>query len=187
MSMNDDEIKEKGDGGDSNSNFQIPNNKSQITNSNIEELILERDRNLEGWKRAKADYENLVRETNLKKTEYAEWATEQALSELLPALDQYDIAMKFTPLLESIPDDQRKIFQNWIVGLEAVRTLWWDAAKRLGLDRVKTDGTFDPALHEAVSEESNETVESGTIIRTMMSGYTLKGKLIRPAKVVVSK
>lgn len=159
----------------------------RMDETDLEKLKSERDTYLEGWRRAKADYENLVREMGQKKSEYADWATEQVLSELLPALDQYDIAMQFAPSLESIPEDQRKQFQNWMIGLEAVRSLWWEAAKRLGLERVKAEGVFDPAIHEAVSEESSETVASGEIVRTMMSGYLLKGKVIRPAKVVVSK
>lgn len=151
------------------------------------ELQMKCDEYLQGWKRAKADYENLVREMNQKKSEYADWATEQVLSDLLPALDQYDLAMQFAPSLDQLPEDQQKIFKNWIIGLEAVRSLWWESAKRLGLERVNTEGLFDPAMHEAVSEEASESVESGKIIRCMMNGYNLKGKVIRPAKVVVSK
>lgn len=156
-------------------------------NPDLQQIISERDTYLDGWKRAKADYENIVREMNQKKLEYADWATEQVLSELLPALDQYDIAMQFAPSIESLPEDQQKVFRNWMVGLEAVRSLWWESAKKLGLERIKAEGKFDPAMHEAVSEEASETIESGNIIRATMSGYLLKGKVIRPAKVVVSK
>lgn len=188
--MNDDNI----ENGDQRSEIEnesrgvasgAPTGSPQTTD--LQKLTAERDQYLDGWKRAKADYENLVREMNQKKTEYSCWATEQVLSELLPALDQYDIAMQFTPTLETISESDRKVFQNWIIGLEAVRSLWWDAAKRLGLERVKTEGTFDPSIHEAVSEESSDSTESGNIIRTTMNGYTLKGKVIRPAKVIVSK
>lgn len=162
--------------------MQTTDNEQQST-----DIQKERDEYLQGWKRAKADYENLVREMNQKKAEYADWATEQVLSDLLPALDQYDIAMQFVPSTDALPEDQKKIFKNWIIGLEAVRSLWWDSAKKLGLERVRTDGAFDASMHEAVSEEASESVESGKIIRTMMAGYVLKGKVIRPAKVVVSQ
>lgn len=160
---------------------------NSIPNLDLEQLISERATYLDGWKRAKADYENIVREMNQKKSEYADWATEQVLSELLPALDQYDIAMQFAPSLEKLPEDQQKVFKNWMIGLEAVRSLWWEAAKKLGLERINAEGKFDPAMHEAVGEEASETIESGNIIRSSMSGYTLKGKVIRAAKVIVSK
>ncbi|MCW1892425.1 MAG: nucleotide exchange factor GrpE [Candidatus Uhrbacteria bacterium] len=155
--------------------------------NDISKLTAERDEYLDGWKRAKADYDNLVRDTERKRSEFADWATERVLTQLIPALDQYEVALKFTPALDAIPVDQRRPFENWIVGLEAVRSLWWDAAKDLGLERVRITGAFDPTLHEAVGEESSDTVPAGEIIRATMNGYLLKGKLIRPAKVVVSK
>lgn len=153
----------------------------------LSKLEAERNEYLEGWKRAQADYQNLVRETEAKRSEFADWATERVLTQLIPALDQYEVALRFTPRLDAIPQDQRRPFENWIVGLEAVRSLWWDAAKDLGLEAVRTTGGFDPAIHEAVGEEVSETVPVGEIVRTTMNGYALKGKLIRPAKVIVSK
>lgn len=190
--MNDEEMQEDVDAG---ATPRVAQNEDVVgamsrhpeDGTDLQKIISERDTYLDGWKRAKADYENIVREMNQKKSEYADWATEQVLSELLPALDQYDIAMQFIPSLEKLPEDQQKVFKNWIIGLEAVRTLWWDAAKKLGLERIKVDGLFDPAFHEAVGEEESESVASGNIIRTSMSGYTLKGKVIRPAKVIVSR
>ena len=157
------------------------------TAGDISKIKAERDEYLEGWKRAQADYQNLVRETEAKRSEFADWATERVLMQLIPALDQYEVALRFTPSLDAIPQDQRRPFENWIVGLEAVRSLWWDAAKDLGLEAVRTTGAFDPAIHEAVGAEASEAVPAGEIVRTTMNGYALKGKLIRPAKVIVSK
>jgi molecular chaperone GrpE len=153
----------------------------------LSKIKAERDEYLEGWRRAKADYENLVRETERKRTEFGDWAVERVLAQLIPALDQYEIALRFTPKLDGIPDDQRRPFENWIVGLEAVRSLWWDEAKGLGLEMIRTTGAFDPAIHEAVGEEMSDVIPPGEIIRATMNGYALKGKLIRPAKVIVSK
>ncbi|MFA5129501.1 MAG: nucleotide exchange factor GrpE [Patescibacteria group bacterium] len=153
----------------------------------FEKIIAERDEYLAGWKRAKADYDNLVKESDRKRGEYADWATEQVLSKLLPAIDQYDVALQFAPSFDVIPEQNRKAFDLWLTGLKAVQALWIDAAKELGLERVRTEGEFDPTIHEAVSEEQNETIPSGQIIKATMNGYTLKGKVIRCAKVIVSK
>lgn len=187
--MNDEEMKENGDRrsgtGDRGPETDAAHDLTKQSEE-MEVLTREREEYLQGWKRAKADYENLVREMNQKKSEYADWATEQILSDLLPALDQYDLAMQFAPSLEGLPEDQKKVFKNWMIGLEAVRSLWWESAKKLGLERVRIEGSFDPAVHEAVGEEASESHEPGKIIRSVMSGYTLKGKVIRPAKVIVS-
>ena len=153
----------------------------------FEKLLAERDEYLAGWKRAKADYDNLVKDMDKKRTEYADWATEQVLSRILPAIDQYDLALRFMPSLDVISEEERKIFEVWVTGLKAVYSLWMDAAKELGLELVSTTGAFDPSKHEAVGEEKSETIPAGQIIRATMNGYALKGKVVRCAKVIVSK
>ena len=56
-----------------------------------------------------------------------------------------------------------------------------------GVIRVETEGRdFDPNFHEAIAEEASE-LEKGKIIRAELAGYTLHGRLIRPAKVVISQ
>lgn len=142
---------------------------------------------LAGWKRAQADYANLVKETEKRRTELSQFATEQCLARLLPAIDQFEVAMQHIPSLDAVHGTDRKKFENWITGLEAVRLLWDATAKEMGLESVQTDGSLDPTLHEAVAEEPSETVAAGNIIRTVQTGWRLNGRLLRPAKVVVSK
>lgn len=150
-------------------------------------LQKERDEYLAGWKRAQADYLNLQKESEKARTEYAKYATENCLERLLPAIDQFEIAMKFQPPLDMVPEGERKKFENWVTGLHAVKSLWEQAAKELGLEPVTCEGSLDPTCHEAVAEESHPTIGSGEIIKVMQNGWKLNGKLIRPAKVIISK
>ena len=163
-----------------------PSSDENIDEMDIETLKKERDEYLSGWKRMKADYDNLVKEDEKRRSEYTDWAREQILSQLLPAIDQYDIALQFTPDISSLDEANQKIFRNWIVGLEAVRSLWWDAATEMGLKKIEITGVFNADLHEAVGEEASETIEKGSIIRATMNGYLLNEKVIRCAKVIVS-
>jgi molecular chaperone GrpE len=140
---------------------------------------------LAGWKRAQADYANLKRDSDTQKTEFAKFANERLLDALLPAFDQFEIALTFAPKSEEFSDPKR--FDGWLNGLKAVRSMWEATFRDIGLERVATDGTFDPNLHEAVAEESVEGKEAGTILRTEQSGWKLHGKLLRPAKVTVVK
>lgn len=133
-------------------------------------------------KRALADYQNLKKDTEREKGEFVRYANERLLSDLLPTLDQFALAMKHVPA----PDADRKSWDNWLVGVRAVQSLWEQAAKAQGLERIATDGTFDPAKHEAVGEEESEG-ESGWIVRVTEDGWMLHGKIIRPAKVIISK
>jgi molecular chaperone GrpE len=160
---------------------------SRESDDPIDVVKKERDEYLCGWRRAKADYENLVKETQRAKEEYVKYANEQALLRLLPAIDQFDVALSFAPALDAIPADARRPFENWITGLEAVRSLWMDASKDLGLEKIRTNGPFDPSIHEAVSEEASAEVRPGEIVRATVNGWMLNGKVIRAAKVIVSK
>jgi molecular chaperone GrpE len=150
-------------------------------------LRKERDEYLAGWKRAQADYANLQKETERARQDFARYAKEDVLSRLLPALDQFEVALQFQPPLDVVPEANRRAFENWVTGLHAVKSLWEAAAKELGLESVTCEGSLDPACHEAVAEESHATIESGKIIRVMQNGWKLNDKLIRPAKVIVSK
>jgi molecular chaperone GrpE len=144
------------------------------------------DEYLSGWKRAQADYANLKREADKDKSEFSKYANERLLSDLLPAIDQYEIAMTFTPDFSNLPEDDRKRLTNWVIGLNAVKTIWENAFKDIGLEHVPTDGTFDPMLHEAAGEEESDKPEHA-IVRVMQSGWRLNGKLLRPARVIVAK
>ena len=160
----------------------------EIGNENLSasESCKKCDEYLAGWKRAQADYANLKRDAEKEKTEYAKYANERLLDALLPAFDQFEIALAFAPKSEDVAADPKR-FDGWLAGLKAVRSMWESTFREIGLERVATDGTFDPFLHEAVAEESVEGKEVGVILRTEQSGWKLHGKLLRPTKVIVAK
>lgn len=142
---------------------------------------------LNGWRRAQADYANLKRDTERERQENIKYANERLLSELLPAVDQYDIALSFIPDTSTLPEGDKKKWENWLLGIRAVRSLWETSFQTIGLERVSTEGTFDPLIHEAVGEEESSEKPSGSILRTAQSGWKLNGKLLRPAKVITVK
>jgi molecular chaperone GrpE len=141
---------------------------------------------LAGWKRAQADYANLLKDVERQRKEYAAYATEDILHKLLPAFDQFEVALQYTPTLDAIPEDKRRPFETWLTGLQAVKALWESVATELGLELVPATGLLDPRVHEAVTSEVHEAVPAGEIIRVVQNGWSLKGKLLRPAKVIVS-
>lgn len=140
---------------------------------------------LSGWKRAQADYANLKKEHEREKLEYAKYANERLLDALLPAVDQYETALRYTPDITTLPDDEQKKLKNWIIGLHAVKSLWEGVFQSIGLEKVRVTGEFDPQLHEAVGEEPSGSL-AGQIVRIEQDGWSLNGKLLRPAKVIVS-
>lgn len=154
----------------------------------IEEIITcsSCEQYLSGWKRAQADYQNLKKEAELDRVERAKFANERLLRDLLPALDQFALAMSFIPNPETLPEADRKVWTNWLTGVRAVQSLWDQASTQAGLTRISTEGAFDPQLHDAIGQEISDRPE-GEIVRVVQQGWMLHGKILQPARVIVAK
>lgn len=141
---------------------------------------------LAGWKRAQADYANLKRETEKEKIEFSKFANERLLIDLLPVFDQLEKAIGHAPDASSLPEAERTKIEGWIRGINLIHSLWEKKLSEIGLELLD-DTTFDPYLHEAVGYETSSHTPEGDIVRTIERGWKYKDKLLRPAKVIVSK
>jgi molecular chaperone GrpE len=136
---------------------------------------------MDGWQRARADYLNLKKENEKQLKEMAQFANAALIAELIPVYNMFKMAFSHQPKVEN------KDWQNWAKGMEAIKKLWEDFFKNLGIEEIKTVGEkFDPEFHEAVGTEEIDG-EADVVIKEMAPGYTLYGKVIHPAKVVVAK
>ncbi len=142
-----------------------------------EELELarrERDEYLDDMRRMKAELENSRKRQEKERTRLTQLASERLVRELLPVLDNLERALE-------AEGDIRE-------GVRATHEQLVAALGREGLAPVFSDGEpFDPTLHEAVMSQPSEDHEEDTVIQTFERGYTLNGRPIRPAKVVVVK
>jgi molecular chaperone GrpE len=140
-----------------------------------------------GWQRALADYKNLQNEIAARRSEWAQMSERQILDEFIPVYENFKIAFYHHPELDEA-DEKHKNFKNWIDGIGYIMKQFAEIFKQHSLEEIKTVGEkFDPNLHEAVGEETVPEKEAGTILREVSGGYTMGGKVIKPAKVVVSK
>lgn len=129
--------------------------------------------------RATADYRNLQKETDQKMSDMRKYATEQLLQDLCPLVDYFDSAF------QAIPAEQQT--QPWIQGVKHIQSYLMQILKQYDVERMETVGKpFDPNIHEAVGEEESDQPEQ-TVIKESQAGFTLHGKVIRHAKVVVAK
>ena len=129
--------------------------------------------------RALAEMENFKKRLQREKDEQARYATESVLADLLPTLDNLDLALQYGSRSEACKD--------MLTGVEMTHKLLLEAVKRHGLEPVGEPGEeFNPALHEAIGQEESPEHDAGHILRVMQKGYTLKERLLRPAKVIVS-
>lgn len=141
---------------------------------------------LAGWKRAQADYQNAQRERERERADIVKYANERLLRDLLPTLDQFRLAMSFVPTTDGLPDEAKHRWEQWLVGIKAVQSLWDQAAAQTGLERIETNGAFDPQVHDAVGEEPSDEPE-GTILRVTQHGWKLHGRVLQAARVIVAK
>lgn len=126
-------------------------------------------------KRAMADYHNLEKRVSEGRSELTKLGISDFLLRIIPALDHLEQALKGA---KEVGEQSA-----WLHGVEmSVKELRKVLAEE-GLTVVQSE-TFDPSLHEAV--ETKEGPE-GTILEVSQMGYTLNGKILRPAKVVVGK
>ncbi len=130
--------------------------------------------------RALAEMENFKKRLQKEKDEHVRYAAEKVLADLLPSLDNLDLALKY--------GSQDAACRNTIMGVEMTRKLLLDALKKHGLERIGTVGeTFDPEVHEAMSHDEDSGLEPGKVTEVLQMGYKLKERLLRPAKVRISK
>ncbi len=139
----------------------------------------EREEYLDGWKRAKADLINYKKDEAKRFEAIVKFSNEALIRELINVLDSFDLA------LVALEVEEDKKTQK---GLYLIRQQLEDILRQNGLERiiVSVGQPFDPGLQEVVATTESDK-PSGTIIEEVERGYLLNGRLIRPARVKVSK
>lgn len=142
-----------------------------------EDLLAARDAAL----RAQADAQNVKRRAEQDIEKARKYALERFASELLPVVDNLERA------LEAASGDDEAI-KPIAEGVELTLKSFIDVLGKNKVDVVDPQGEpFDPNLHQAITMVDNKEVEPNTVTAVMQKGYSLNGRLIRPAMVMVSK
>lgn len=130
--------------------------------------------------RALADLENTKKRLAREREEQTRFAAEAVLSDIIPSLDNLDLALQHAGSNDAC--------RNFVVGVQMTRKLMQEALAKHGLVQAGAVGEeFNPALHEAVGMQPSADVPEGHICGLLSSGYSLNGRLLRPAKVMVCK
>jgi molecular chaperone GrpE len=146
--------------------------------SEMDLLARERDELLDTARRVQAEFENYKKRMMREQTAHAERANESLLEQLLPVLDNFELAL--TNVVGSEVDE--KVSK----GIELVYAGLLDVLERNGLEHIDALGTeFDPNEHEAVLQDDGDgEPHVGEVLRT---GWKLKGRVLRPAMVKVTR
>lgn len=129
--------------------------------------------------RTLAEMDNFKKRLTREKEEQARYAAEAVLADILPALDNFDLALSYGRSNEACSD--------LITGLDLAQKSLLETLARHGLTAVGEAGeVFNPEIHEALTQEPNPDIPAGHVSQLFQKGYCLKGRLLRPAKVIVS-
>ncbi|SDU38038.1 molecular chaperone GrpE [Halopseudomonas salegens] len=131
--------------------------------------------------RAAADVQNARRRAEQDVEKAHKFALEKFAHDLLPVLDSLERGLEL-----SDPNDPA--IKPMREGIELTLKMFADTLARFNLAVVNPEGEpFNPDLHQAMAMEESDKVEPNTVLKVFQKGYTLSGRLLRPAMVVVSK
>ncbi|MBU0646199.1 nucleotide exchange factor GrpE [Patescibacteria group bacterium] len=157
------------------------NKKEPAELNELEELRKKGEEYLAGWKRALADYDNVLKDLGRIKSELRQNSKQDVVESLLPVLDNFDQATSHVP---DRLDDQT---QNWLNGILHIKDQLTGTLSDFGAEPYGSPGDeFDPHLHDAIQEVNEPDQADQTIIQVTLRGWKMGEKIIRPAKVVIN-
>ena len=140
---------------------------------------------LNNWKRAQADFENYKKDEAERIGTFIKYVREDIILNILPILDNIELAEK------QLPEKLKKGEGNpqaveWTKGFLQIKNQIKEFLIKEGIEEIKTVGEkFDPGTMEVI--EDIEGGESGRVVEELQKGYIMDGKVIRPAKIKVTK
>jgi molecular chaperone GrpE len=142
--------------------------------------LRERDDLFDRLLRKQAEFENFKKRVEKEKSDFMQFAAAELMKEMLNALDSFDLAIRNAAA-------EGKGGENTLRGFELIYKQLQDTLGRFGLKVLDVKGKpFDPNFHQAVSTKATNDVAENTVVDEMRKGYTLNGRLLRPAMVAVS-
>lgn len=130
-------------------------------------------------KYARADLENLQKQTQKRIEEGVNRGLERLVIQLFPVAEELDISLDVA---------RRESNSNLTQGIEMVRKKFWKVLEGEGLTQIEAVGKpFDPNLHEAVLELETCDYPGGTVVEELRKGYMFKGRVLRASMVKVSR
>ena len=146
--------------------------------SELDEARAQAAEYLDHLRRLQAEFDNYRKRVLKEQTHAMELAAEPVVRRLLEVLDEFELAL--------MSADEKPDFDRFLHGVELVFAKLVDSLKAEGLERIEAEGKpFDPELHEALMQtgEGDHVV----VADVLRPGYTLRGRVIRPAGVRVSR
>ena len=174
-----------GTGAQSTAEDLVPLSIDTVTPEQFEDLKQRATKADEHWERlvrATADFDNFRKRATREKQESIRFANEALLEKLIPVLDNFDMA------LAAAQNGQGEATQSLQTGINMIYQQFRQTLKDSGLEEIDATGkSFDPNVHEAVSQRDSADVPEGQVVQQLRKGYMLRERLIRPATVIIAR
>ncbi|MBF8262718.1 MAG: grpE [Parachlamydiales bacterium] len=152
----------------------IPEDPMEVLQKQLQEMKDKYLRNL-------ADGENARKRLAKEKQEIVSFGIENIICEFLPAIDNFENALK---LADSASGDVK----NWAVGFQMILNQFRQVLQNYGITPFQSTGClFDPNYHDAVETAETSDVPEGTILKEFSKGYKSASRTVRPARVSVAR
>lgn len=146
----------------------------------LDKVRAERDDYLNLLKRTKADFENYQKRMQKERQQERQYMYGPLLFDLLPILDNLQRAIDAAT--------QAGETSSLVDGVVLVQKQFLDLLKRYQVHPIEAEGKpFDPHLHQAMMQQPSAEHEPNTVIQVIEQGYTTHDRVLRPAKVIVSR
>lgn len=147
---------------------QTEANNDDVENQDYDEIK-------DSLQRLQAEFSNFRKRTEDEKSKFRGLATEQLIKKILPVMDNFELAL-----------NTHKKETEFSKGIEMIYAQLKEVMDEEGLTRITGRGKFDPNIHEAVLVEEKEGSDN-EILQVLQPGYKIGEKVIRHAKVKISK
>lgn len=145
----------------------------------LEAALAKAEENLDGWMRAQAEFANYRKRMERDRIQLRDDQTAEVIFKYLEVVDDLALALKNRPAEGEDAD--------WGNGIELIYRKLMTILENEGVTPMEAEGeTFDPNLHEAISQEESSDHESGQIIEVLKEGYLIGGRVLRPSLVRIA-
>lgn len=132
--------------------------------------------------RLTAEFENFRRRTLKEKQDTFKYGAQNLVKDLLATVDNLERAVVH------VEGNKDADFQSLLQGVELVQRELLGVLSKHGVEKIEAEGQlFDPAVHEAMTQVPSPDHPANTVMQVLQTGYMLRDRMLRPARVVVSK
>jgi len=170
-------------------NSSAGNEEKLITSASHDELMQQlgaaEEKANQYWERIlrmQAESENIARRSERDLSNAHKFALDKFTAELLPIVDSLELCAA------SVPAGMQEAAKSVVEGVDLTLKMFYSAMEKFGINQVNPVGQpFNPEFEQAISMQEDGKVAPNTVLSVLQKGYTLNGRLIRPALVVVSR